>query len=176
MDLLDFEGQQLYFNEPCDNQAEQLLQAAAGEYSNPERAELLLLKANLFAPENLSVLVALYRFYYYRHRLEYALRVAHRALRVSGKRLGFPVDFEYLTLEHVGAGALQSMTEVRFYLLALKAAGFVNLRLRRIEEGYRMLCKVVELDAKDRLGAGALLDLIKSVKDVGDSEVQLATA
>jgi hypothetical protein len=42
----------------------------------------------------------------------------------------------------------------------LKAAGYINLRLGRLEQGRTMLEKLVELDSHDRLGGKALLGVL----------------
>jgi tetratricopeptide (TPR) repeat protein len=158
VDLLDFEGQDLYFDEALSIQAEQLLDEAAKRYESGD-AELPLLQAYFHAPEHLTVLVGLYRFYYYQHRYHDALVVAARAMGVSGDRLSFPPDWRLLSSSDMGLGAIKSMGLLRFYLLTLKAAGYLNLRLDRLEEGQAMLKKVIELDPHDRLGAKALLDV-----------------
>jgi hypothetical protein len=55
---------------------------------------------------------------------------------------------------------MESFTLVRFYLLAVKGAAFMNLRIGNIAEGVEMLNKVVEFDSNDRLGARALLQSV----------------
>lgn len=158
MDLLDFSENSLYFDEPLDQRAKELIDQASDEYGEND-VEPLLLEALDIAPEHLTVLVALYRFYYYQHRLDDALEVAHQALLVSGERLNFPTDWQVISDEHLGAGAQISMAMLRFYLLALKAAGFLNLRLKRWEQAIAMLAKVSGLDEADRLGCAPLLEL-----------------
>jgi hypothetical protein len=64
MDLLDFEAQGLYFEEPDVTGVKEMIATAAENYGNGD-AELSLLKAYFLAPESLNVLVALNRFYYY---------------------------------------------------------------------------------------------------------------
>lgn len=162
MDLLDFSEQTLYFDEPLDKQAMTYIEQAASEYGNSD-VEPLLLAAYKIAPDHLTVLVALYRYYYYQHRLDDALTIAHKSLEVSGLRLGFPTYWYQLTSAHLGAGALISMGMVRFYLLALKAAGYLNLRLQNWTPAIEMLTKVSELDEANRLGANALLEIAHSV-------------
>jgi len=162
VDLLEFSEKTLYFDEPLSEQAKQLIEQAAAEYGNGD-VEPLLQEAYKIAPEHLTVLVALYRYYYYQHRLEDALIIAHQALAVSGKRLGFPTAWHQLNNAHIGAGALISMGMVRFYLLALKAAGYLNLRLQKWQTAVDMLTKVASLDEADRLGATALLEIANSV-------------
>jgi tetratricopeptide (TPR) repeat protein len=159
MDLLDFEQTELYFDEALSPEVAQLL-LDAGDCYGSEEAELMLLRANFMAPQHLMVLVALYRYYFYRHRLEDALLVAESALAVVGRRLEFPDTWLYLREANVGAGVMRSMGMVRFYLMVLKAAGYINLRLGNIEAGQAMLEKLVELDSHDRIGGKAVLDVL----------------
>jgi hypothetical protein len=171
MDLLDFEGQGLYFDEPISERVNALLNQAADSYGETQ-AEFMLFEAYFLAPSNLTVLVALYRYFYYQHRLDDALIVSDRALLASGNMLGFPPQWQELKINHLGFGAMKSMGLVRFYLLCLKAAGYLNLRLGNDEQGIRMLKKVMELDESDRLGAGALLDVVKAAlhDEAGDGK------
>jgi len=159
MDLLDFDQTELYFDEPLALDVSRLLEDAADAYGS-EAAESLLLRANLMAPQHLIVLVALYRYYFYQHRLEDALLVAESALAVVGRRLEFPDTWVYLREANVGAGVMRSMGLVRFYLMVLKAAGYINLRLGHIETGKAMLEKLVQLDSHDRIGGKALLEVL----------------
>lgn len=161
MDLLDFEQTELYFDEPLSAEVAQLLQDAGGSYGCGETESKLLL-ANFMAPRQLTVLVALYRYYYYQHRLEDALLVAECTLAVAGRQLQFPYNWMHLRIANVSAGVMHSMGLVRFYLMVLKAAGYVNLRLGNHTEGQAMLEKLVELDSHDRIGGKALLEVIRT--------------
>jgi tetratricopeptide (TPR) repeat protein len=156
MDLQDFEGQLLYFDEPMAAEVEQLLKHAAENYGEG-LAENSLLKAFFMAPENLSVLVALYRFYYYQHRYPEAINIAWRAMAVIAPQIEFPAEWRAISMIDLANGVLHSFTMVRFYLLALKGAAYLQLRLGNIRDGVDMLNKVIELDDNDRLGARVLL-------------------
>lgn len=161
IDLLAFESEELYFDEALDEEAKGCLDRASEEYGTGE-AENTLLRAYFLEPEHPMVLVALYRFYYYQHRLKESLLVAERVLKVIGKRLEFPEDWRDLTELGIGSGVMISMTMIRFYMLALKGAGYLELRLGRYEPALERLEKVAELDAKDRLGAQALLTVVRN--------------
>lgn len=158
MDMLDFENGDLYFDEPLHSEAQQCLEHAAECYGE-NRAEEALMRAYFLEPEHPSVLVALYRYFYYQHRLEEALMVAERVLKVFAKRLELPENWHDLTETRLGNGVVISMTLIRFYLLALKGAGYLELRLGAHESALARLRKVMELDPYNRLGARALLDL-----------------
>lgn len=159
MDLLDFDQAELYFDEPLAQDVARLLIDAADAYGT-EEAESYLLRANLMAPHHLMVLVALYRYYFYQHRLDDALLVAQSALAVVGRRLEFPDSWMHVREENIGAGVMRSMGLVRFYLMVLKAAGYVHLRLGNLETGRAMLEKLVQLDSHDRIGGKALLEVM----------------
>lgn len=158
MDLLDFDVKELYFDEPTDNEVYNLIYQAAQLYSEG-LAETPLAQAYQLAPENLSVLVARYRFFYYQHRYEECLQTAEQALEVARKRLNFPQDWQTLHTEQLET---TDMVLARFYLMALKGMAYLLLRLGRLAEGQAILEKIMSLDPKDRLGAAALLEVCRS--------------
>lgn len=159
MDLMNFDKAGLYFDEPVADEVQELIVAAGGAYGDPA-AESLLHKAYFLAPEALVVLVALYRYYFYQHRLDDALRVADRTLLIVGRRLGFPDEWTRLHPDFLGQAVLRSMGLLRFYLSVLKATGYINLRLGRMDQGRAQIEKLIELDSHDRFGGKALLDVI----------------
>lgn len=63
------------------------------------------------------------------------------------------------------------MPVVRFYLLALKGASYLELRLGRHADALQRLEKLVEVDEKDRLGGQALIDVTKEcLPEFADSQ------
>jgi tetratricopeptide (TPR) repeat protein len=161
MDLLDFDGEQMYFDQPLNTEVAELIDQAAHEYGD-DVAESHLMRAYFLAPEDLSVLVALYRYFYYRHRYADALIIAERAIALTADRLGVDRDWRRLDTEALGHAVLASMTLTRFLLLALKGAGYLRLRLGDIEAGLECLEKVAALDDNDRLGMGDLLKIARA--------------
>ena len=159
MDLLDFSDCKLYFEDALPAEAERLIAQAAADYGNPV-AELSLLRAHLLAPEHLTVLVSLYRYYFYQHRLDEVLTVADHAMRISARHLGIPNDWWLIDEAQLGSAAATSFGLLRFYLLALKAESIVLLRLGRIAESRERLRKLAALDSRDRLGAAKLLEVV----------------
>ncbi len=160
MDLLDFEAQPLYYDDPLPEGVWELLEKAADGYAEGA-SEAPLARAEALAPEALAVLVALYRHHFYRHRLVEARAVAERALAVSAARLGCPPDWRALSAEHLtGLGAAQA-TLLRFHLMVLKALAYLDLRLGNAPQGIALLEHLATLDTKDRLGARALLEAVR---------------
>lgn len=159
MDLQDFESQLMYFDIAMPEEVNELLHQGAEHYGEGN-AEGFLLRAQQLAPDNLTVLVALYRFYYYQHRYEEAMDIAFRVMAVVGPMICFPTRWDELRPKHLEAGVMRSFTMVRFYLLALKGAAYLNFRMSKIKEGVSMLNKVIEMDSNDRLGAKVLMQAI----------------
>ncbi len=169
MDLLKLDGQQLYFDEPMPQEVSDLIAQASSLYGTGQE-EALLLKASFIVPNNLSVLVALYRCYYYQHRLKDAQRVAQRALLVVAQRVGFPDDWRELNENELAHAVFNSMGLVRFYMTTLKAEAYLYLRLGNIAEGRARLEKVAELDCSDHFGAGALLAMLANSETAREIE------
>jgi len=159
MDLLDFEAQGLYFEEPDVAGIKELIATAAENYAGG-KAELPLLKAYFLAPESLNVLVALNRFYYYQHRLEEALSATTKALVIIRPTIAFPEDWRELQVSHIIDAPADLLTKIRMYLFTLKAIGFLNMRLDNLDLSQAIFEKLVELDSKDRIGAKGLLELV----------------
>ncbi len=159
MDWLDFDPDQLYFDEAVSDEVRQLIAEAGACYGEPD-AETRLHRAYFLAPESLLVLVALYRYYFYQHRLDLALTVGERALALVARDLGIAGDWRRIDPARLAACADKGMERIRFYLATLKAAGYLELRLGRIEAGRARLVKLVELDPQDRFGGQALLAVL----------------
>lgn len=160
MDLLQFDAQDLYFEQEDNPEVQALIKFAAELYGAGE-AELPLLKAYLRAPESLNVLVALNRFYYYQHRLEEALLISERALGLIRAGIDFPEDWRQIELGDISAAPKDNLTRIRLYLFTLKSIGFLNMRLERLDLSQAIFQKLVALDQKDRIGAQGLLELVE---------------
>jgi len=155
MDLLAYEAKDMYFSEPLDGAAEALIEKASEAYGQPQ-AETYLREAERIAPQHLTVLVALYRYYFYRHQHDLAFAIAEHVLETIARRQNLAVDWRQVTPEDIIRVADHSPELVRFYLHALKGAGYLSLRLEDPKGGLERLDKVGELDPKDRIGAIAL--------------------
>ena len=151
MDLLDFDGEQMYFDHPMRPEVDALINDAADHFGEPI-AEDYLLRAFFLEPEHLAVLVALYRYFYYRRRYADALVVADRAIKLSAAELGITDDWRALSKPDLGQAVMASMSLTRFLLLALKGSGYLKLRLGDAAGAMECFDKLVELDTNDRLG------------------------
>lgn len=171
MDLMDFEGESLYFDEPLPDEVDELLRQSAQAYGAVE-GELKLMRAYFLEPHHLTVLVALYRYFYYQHRYEDAQRVADRALEVTASRLNISGDWRELVMSQLAVGIVQSMTLTRFFLMVLKGAGYLRLRAGDTAGGLERLLKVAELDSSDRLGVAALIEVARDALDTDEDSAR----
>lgn len=162
IDLLDTDGDDLYFLSPLADNIDRLLRDAADRYETGD-AELPLLRAYALSNRHLTVLVGLYRYYYYQHRLEEAISIAEQAMEITGQRLSLDQHWTALNLQTFSqkASETQLISMARFYLMALKGWAYLKLRLSQIDEGVSALKKILELDPQDRVGAKALLETVE---------------
>ena len=172
LDLLELGEDGLYFDEPCLQEVEALIAQAAHDYGHVT-AEQYLLRAYFLAPEQLSVLVALYRYYFYQHRMEDALIVAERALDVTARRLNLVGGWRSIGHVALGEAVMRSMGLLRFHLLALKGSAVILLRLGRLDEARLRLAKIAEIDERDVLAVAPLLAVIATRQAQETEEVSL---
>lgn len=158
MDLLDFTAEEMYFERALPAQVSALIDDAAEHYGDDgDAAEQCLQRAQLLEPDHLLVLVALYRFYFYRQRYPEALEIADHCIVVAARELGVREDWRVLTDADLGHAVQKSMALTRFLLLALKGSGYILLRMERPVEARDRLEKAAEFDDRDRLGLTELL-------------------
>lgn len=172
MDLLDFDAGEMYFEAPLSAEVDTLLSQAASRFGEAA-SEQALLRAYFMEPEHLTVLVALYRYFYFTHRYRDALLVADRAIAVTASRLGLSPSWKDLSSKQLGKAAEQSMTLTRFLLLALKGAGYLELRLDDPEGALARFEKVLETDAENRLGTAELAEMARARSREGWAETHV---
>lgn len=170
MDFLDFENNDLYFDDPMSTDDEALLEKAACAYPS-KKTETLLLELDARLTDNLAILVALYRFYYYQHRYQDGLAILSRALDISAGMLGLNVSWKDLTEFHLGKCVFVSMGLLRFYMMAMKASAYILLRTGEIEPACLKLKKIVELDPADQFGAAFLYRMARKKLSAKQAEL-----
>ncbi len=131
-----------------------LLEEAMAVYTDTERAETLLKQAQREAPEALPVYFSLYKFYFYKGRLEDAERSALLALEIAARQGGFVNDYRLLTADTVDWNRYDSPQH--FYLFSLKALAFIRLRRGQKGDCERILDKLRELDRADTVGSSVI--------------------
>lgn len=138
--------------------------AASTLWDEPERAEALLLQALDDAPESEAVLIALYRFYFYRGELNKALALAERCIEHGARDIGIDPDWRQIVATDIDFGDF-SLPRHRFYLFSLNAYGYLLARLGRMEQSEQALSAVMRLDPHDRIGSARLLGVVRAGPD-----------
>jgi tetratricopeptide (TPR) repeat protein len=143
-------------------QAEFHLRLAGLTYQQDNVAESHLKKALVIAPGHAAVLIGLYRYYFYKGRLGEALDVAEVCLMNSAVDNGLAFDWRMVKQGDANFGSYDAILP-RFYLFALKAYGYLHMRLGDLEEGRVAVEKLLELDPGNKLGGKVLLEVLERV-------------
>lgn len=140
-----------------------LLQDAAAAYAQTHRAEAILWSAQAIDPDCMPVYFSLYKFYFYKGRLDMAERAARQALTVAARLGAFDPDWRKASVS--GPDWNDRTGPQHFYLFSLKALAFICLRCRRVEESRSILDKLEEIDPQDSVGAGVIRALLASTDE-----------
>lgn len=150
---LQFDDAALGRGLPADVEA--LIVQAGRLRQQADQAEALLLQAKRLAPAHPATLIALYRFYFYGHRLADARVLATEALTVARHALGPAFGETPPTEDEARFDAA-----VRFYLFALKGYAYLSLRLGALDDGRAALAELRRLDPHDRVGGAVLAQVL----------------
>lgn len=146
---------------------EALIGAAGASYHTPMQALTWLQQARALAPEHPAVLIALYRFYFYQHRLAEALDIARQALQVGAAALAIPSQWRQVEPDERFA-AFDAAP--RFYLFALKGYAYLSLRLGDAAEAGTALAKLRQLDPLDRVGGSVVQGVLDRAGQPDDED------
>lgn len=143
-------------------EAHRHLELAGADFQSDAVAEQHLREAQTLAPDHAAVLIGLYRFYFYKGRLGEALGVAQTCLAKAARDNGLNADWRRV---HRGDAEFSSYSAIlpRFYLFALKAYAYLQMRLGAIDEGHAAIDKLLELDPTDKVNASVLNDVWKRI-------------
>jgi hypothetical protein len=134
------------------------LREAGAHRHDPVRAHAALMRAQALAPEHPAVLIALYRYHFFGHRLRLARDVARRALAVGAQALALPAVWRSVPAAALPGARHDART--RFYLFVLKGYAYLSLRLDDAVEARDALALLRALDPNDCVG-GALLEAVR---------------
>jgi len=139
--------------------AERLLRAAGECYGRDEEAEALLREARRLAPTHPAVLIGLYRFYFYKRRLEEALEISRASLIRAAIENSLPLDWRETQAEDADFANFDALWP-RFFMFVLKGYAYLNMRLGALEEGRDAAKKLLDLDPPDKIGANVLIAVL----------------
>jgi hypothetical protein len=140
----------------------QLLIAAANTWEDTAQSQAYIQQALELSGSALDVLVAAYRYFFYKHNDAAALQVATQVMAEIRQLEQWPSDWETL------APLLESRREEphsRLYLNAYAASGLVIARLGNIAEATEITRRVSAIDAKREFGAATVHHILTHPDD-----------
>ena len=156
-------GERLKYAPQAQPAVEDLLQEAAQCFDQTNRAEAILWTAQAIYPQCLQVYFALYKFYFYKLRLQDAERAARLALQAAAWQAGFDPDWHHATASTADWG--DALGPQHFYLFSLKALAFICLRRGKAAECQEIMAKLAEIDPDDSVGAEVIQDLANATSN-----------
>lgn len=135
------------------------LERAALSYHLTDVAETHLLAADNIAPDHAAVLIAFYRFYFYKGRLFDALQIARACIAKAMRENLLGEDWRKVKAEDADFSDWGALLP-RFFLFSLKGYAYLSMRIGRFDEGRLAAEKLLELDPHDRISARVLLDVL----------------
>jgi tetratricopeptide (TPR) repeat protein len=151
-------------------EAQRCLEYAGDLYADSAEAEKYLKEAEKWAPDHAAVLIGLYRFYFYKGRLQDALHIANLCLRKAARENNMPLDWRRVTRNDAVFDRYEEILP-RFFLFTLKGYAYLQMRLGALEESRAAIMKLLELDPTDKIGAKVLLSVLNRAgrdDDAGD--------
>ena len=143
------------------------LEKAAERYHLSDVAETHLYEADRIAPDHVAVLIALYRFYFYKGRLAEALEVSKACVEKALRLNVLGDNWRMVEARDADFGNWGALLP-RFFLFCLKGYAYLNLRLGNLEEGREAAEKLLQCEPRDRIGAQVLIDVLDRMEHQDD--------
>ncbi|MBF1990882.1 hypothetical protein [Fischerella thermalis] len=134
-----------------------LLILAAENWENTSASENYMNQALAKTGDNLDVLVAAYRYFYYKYNYTMALQTAIKVIDKIKLTEKLPDDWQQLQPILIKR---KEEPQIRLYLNAYAASGLVLAKLGEIEKAKEISTQVKSIDDKNDFGAGILLDIL----------------
>jgi tetratricopeptide (TPR) repeat protein len=144
-------------------EAERHLREAALTYHLGDIAEQHLFEARRIAPTHVAVLIGLYRFYFYKNRLEETLEIARSCLTRAAIDNSLPLDWREVRKGDANFASYDAVLP-RFFMFVLKGYAYLQLRLGEYAEGREAANKLLELDPTDKVGATLLISVLDGME------------
>jgi len=135
----------------------QLLIAAANTWEDTAQSQSYIQQALAIADQSLDVMVAAYRYFFYKHNDAAALQVATQVIEQIQHLEDLPDEWEVL------APILSDRKEepnIRLYLNAYSALGLIKARLGEIAEATVISSRINGIDDRREFGAATILQIL----------------
>lgn len=145
-----------WFQVPED--IKQLLILAADNWQDTSVSEEYLNQALAKTNDSIDVLVAAYRYFYYKNNYQMALQTASRVINKVKITENIPDNWEQAKSILINR---REDEQIRLYLTAYAASGLVLAKLGEIEQAKTICMQIKEIDTKNEFqSASILLDIL----------------
>lgn len=145
-----------WFNVPDD--IKQLLILAADNWQDTSKSQQYINQALIQTNNSIDVLVAAYRYFYYKNNYEMALSTASQVINNIKDSENLPDSWEQL---RPVLSSRKEDSQIRLYLNAYAASGLVLAKLGDIEQSKTICARIKEIDVNNEFaGASILLDIL----------------
>jgi tetratricopeptide (TPR) repeat protein len=139
-----------------------LLILAAENWENTLESEKYMNQALVKTGEDTDVLVAAYRYFFYKNNYIMALQTVNKVIDKIKVTEQFPTQWEQLKPILVNR---KDDYVIRLYINAYAASGLVLAKLGEIEKAKEISARVKEIDNKNEFGASILYDILTRPKE-----------
>ncbi|MGG6269992.1 hypothetical protein [Leptolyngbya sp. AN10] len=134
-----------------------LLHSAAATWEDTELSEQYILEALSKAETNFDVLIAAYRYFFYKNKPEMALQIAQKVVDRIRILEQFPESWQELKPILLDR---RDDPNIRLYLNAYGASGLVLAKLGELEKAKEITARIKEIDGKEFGGAAVVFDVL----------------
>jgi len=144
-----------WFQVPED--VKQLLILATQTWENTEESEKYIQQALVKTDNNIEVLIAAYRYFYYKNNYALALLTSEKLIAKIQAMEKLPNDWQQLQPILVRR---QEEPPIRLYLNAYAASGLLLAKLGDLERALEISRKIQDIDLENKFGANILFDIL----------------
>ncbi|BDA71491.1 hypothetical protein RIVM261_003860 [Rivularia sp. IAM M-261] len=153
-----------WFNVPDD--IKQLLILAADNWQDTSKSQHYINQALIQTNNSIDVLVAAYRYFYYKNNYEMALSTASQVINNIKDSENLPNNWQQLQSV---LSSRKEDSQIRLYLNAYAASGLVLAKLGDIEQAKTICARIKEIDVNNEfLGASILFDILTRTPEEDD--------
>ena len=156
-------GREVHFGFGIKPEVDIHLQKAASLVASREKSLQALKQAERAAPDQLEVLVALFKFHFYQGETEAAETLVLKTLEAASQQGGFCRDWRRLTAQSTDWH--DPRAPGRLYLYSLKALAFIRLRQNAQDAAESILNTLARLDPQNQVGADVIRDLLDAIAE-----------
>ncbi len=146
-------------------EVKELLKLAIDNWEDTALSEKYINEALELAEDNLDVLVSAYRYFFYKHNNQLALRIAETVLTKVQKLAQLPQEWDQLQPILVSR---KDDSQIRLYLNAYAASGLIWARLGEVEKAKEISTRVGAIDDRKEFGGSLVFEILTAPPDEDD--------